>query len=130
MTCILVVEDENDVREVLVDAIADEGYSIISAGTGEEAVRLLKEPGLEMLVTDINLSGQKDGIDVAAAARQVHPGIPVLFISGRHWRLADAEKLGGPAAYLRKPFSLTTLIQDIGRLVATTRSGKADRLGC
>src|ERR1700758_3391732 len=117
MASILVVEDESDVREVLVDAISDEGYITVGAATGDEAVELLEVPDLGMVVTDINLPGQRDGIDVAVAARRVHPGIPVLFISGRHWRLADAEKVGGPAAFLCKPFSLTTLLRDLDRLM-------------
>jgi DNA-binding NtrC family response regulator len=130
MTCILVVEDESDIRDLLVDAISDEGYTTIAAATGDEAVELLEVPALEMVVTDINLSGQRDGIDVAIAARHAHPGIPIIFISGRHWRLADAEKIGGPAVFLRKPFSLTALIKDVGRLITVGQSTKADRLPC
>src|SRR4051794_23216408 len=128
MTSILVVEDESDVREVLVDVISDEGYAIVAAATGDEAVELLEVPDLGMVVTDINLPGQRDGIDVAMAARQVHPSIPVLFISGRHWRLADAERLGPPAAFLKKPFRLTALIQDVDRLMRATLVGRDGKL--
>ena len=66
-----------------------------------------------MVVTDIKLPGQRDSIDVTVAARRVHPGIPVLFIAGLHWRLADAKTLGGPAAFLWRPFSLTALVRDL-----------------
>jgi two-component system NtrC family sensor kinase len=130
VTCVLVVEDESGVWEVLIDAISHEGYTTVGAATGDEAVTLLEVADLELVVTDINLPGQRDGIDVAVAAWQSHPGIPVLFISGRHWRLTEAEKLGGPAAYLRKPFSLTALIQDVDRLIAVGQSEKLDRLCC
>jgi DNA-binding NtrC family response regulator len=130
MQRILIVEDEDDVLDVLTDAISDEGYATVAAATGDEAVALLEVSELGMVVTDINLPGQWDGIDVAVAARQVHPGIPVLFISGRHWRLAEAEKLGGPAAFLRKPFSLTTLLHDVDRLMAVSQRESAERPFC
>jgi len=83
-----------------------------------------------MVVTDIKLPGQRDSIDVTVAARRIHPGIPVLFISRRHWRLADAEKLGAPAAFLKKPFTLAALMDDVDRLIAVGQSRKIDRLCC
>jgi DNA-binding response OmpR family regulator len=116
MTCILVVEDEGDIREMLVEVIRDAGFEIVEAATADAAVRLLEFHGLQLIVTDINLPGRLDGIDLAVAARQVHPGIPVIFISGRPAKLEDAHVLSTPTAFLQKPFSFTTLVGNIHRL--------------
>ena len=116
MTCILVVEDEGDIREVLVEAISAAGYAIVEAATADAAVDLLGLTGLRLVVTDINLPGRLDGIDLAMAARHAHPDIPVLFISGRPWLLADARKLGDPSGFLQKPFGLADLMGDVERL--------------
>ncbi|MBS0644039.1 MAG: response regulator [Acetobacteraceae bacterium] len=118
----MIVEDETELREVLTEAINDEGYATLGAALGDEAVALLTIPNLKLVITDINLPGAHDGIDVAIAARAAHPGIPLMFISGQHWQLDDAKKkLAGPAAFLPKPFSLSTLIEDVQRLMASAQ---------
>jgi DNA-binding response OmpR family regulator len=99
MTCILVVEDEGEVREMLVEFLRDEGFEIIEATTADAAV-----------------PGRLDGIKLACAARQAHPGIPVIFISGRPTMLEDAHALENPAAFLQKPFSFDTLLGNVRRL--------------
>ncbi|MEA2743299.1 MAG: hypothetical protein QOF90_1197 [Acetobacteraceae bacterium] len=116
MTCILVVEDEGEVREMLVEFLRDEGFEIIEATTADAAVPLLDSENLQLIVTDINLPGRLDGIKLACAARQAHPGIPVIFISGRPTMLEDAHALENPAAFLQKPFSFDTLLGNVRRL--------------
>jgi DNA-binding response OmpR family regulator len=116
MTCILVVEDESDIREMLVEVLRDEGFQIIEAATADAAVELLNLAGLGLVVTDINLPGRRDGIDLALAARRVHPGIPVVFMSGKPTKLAQAHTLSDPAAFLQKPFSFRTLVGAVERL--------------
>jgi DNA-binding response OmpR family regulator len=116
MTCILVVEDESDVREPIVEVLQDAGFQIIEAATADAATAWLNLKGLSLIVTDINLPGRLNGIDLAATARHVRPGIPVIFISGRAANLEEAHALGGPAAFLLKPFSFTTLVEDVQRM--------------
>src|SRR5689334_15245997 len=91
--------------------------TIVGAATGDEAVELPEARYPGMVVTDIKLPRQRDSIDVTVAARRIHPGIPVLFIAGLHWRLADAKTLGGPAVFPWRPFSLTALPRDLDRLM-------------
>jgi DNA-binding response OmpR family regulator len=120
MTCILLVEDENDIREMLAEFLQDEGHDIIEATTGDAALALLHVKDLRLVVTDINLPGEHDGISLVQIARKTHPGIPVIFISGRPATLLKAQVLGNPAAFLQKPFTLKALLGDIRRLADRT----------
>ena len=117
MTCIMVVEDEGSIREVIVEVLCEEGFQIIETPSADDAVELLELSSLRLIVTDINLPGMRDGIDLAIAARKVRPGIPVIFISGRPMKLVDASQaLSNPTSFLLKPFRFQALIEDIRRL--------------
>ena len=63
MTCILVVEDETEIREMLVEVLRNEGFQIVEAATADAAIELLDIASLRLVVTDINLPGRRDGID-------------------------------------------------------------------
>jgi DNA-binding response OmpR family regulator len=119
MACILVVEDEGEIREMIAEFLRDEGFDIVEAITADAAVALLELDDLRLIVTDINLPGRLDGINLACAARRRYPSIPVVFISGRSATLEDAHVLGNPAAFLQKPFSFQTLLGNIQRLAVT-----------
>ena len=117
MTCIMVVEDEGPIREMIVEVLYEEGFQIIEAPSADDAVELPGLSSLRLIVTDINLPGMRNGIDLAIAAREVRPGIPVIFISGRPTNLVDASQaLTNPTSFLLKPFTFQALIVDIERL--------------
>ena len=120
MTCIMVVEDEASIRKMIVEVLDEEGFQIIEAPSADAAMGLLASAGLRLIVTDINLPGVWNGIDLAVAARRVRPGIPVIFISGRPANLVNAaQALTKPTSFLLKPFTFKALIQDIERLADT-----------
>ena len=81
---VLVIEDDQDIQAVLDDALRDGGFEPAIAGSGEEAVTLLKAFGsnYRALVTDIRLMGRLDGWRVARAAREVDPAFPIVYITG------------------------------------------------
>ena len=119
----MVVEDEDPIREMIVEVLCEEGFQIIEAPSADAAVELLEVSSLRLIVTDINLPGVRDGIDLALAAREVSPGIPVVFISGRPMNLTDASQtLTDPASFLLKPFTFQALIKDIKRLAGAGSS--------
>jgi DNA-binding response OmpR family regulator len=113
MTRNLVVEDEDDIREMIVEVIRDEGFEIVEAASADAAVGLLDLEGLGLVVTDINLPGRPDGIDLAFAARAAQPGIPVIFMSGRPGKLEEANRVTDPVGFLAKPFNFTRLVENI-----------------
>jgi len=116
MTRILVVEDEDCLREMIVEVIRAEGFEIVEASSADAAIGLLDLEGLGLVVTDINMPGRLDGIDLAFAARAAHPGIPVIFMSGRAAKLEEAGSVTHPVGFLAKPFSFSRLVENIQRL--------------
>lgn len=81
---ILIVEDEFLVRMTLVEALTDEGFDVLEAGTADEAMDLLHaEDGIRLLLTDIQLPGRLSGLDLAACVRRDRPSLPIIFMTGR-----------------------------------------------
>lgn len=100
------VEDDADLRELLVDHLSGQGYLVMAAGDAETALQLaVAAPPLRMLITDLNLPGL-DGAALAAELRACQPSLPVLCISGAV-RTLPPELAAVPV--LAKPFSLVRL---------------------
>ena len=116
MVCILLVEDESEIRDMLVEVLHDAGFQTVEATTGDAAAELLALDTPSLIVTDINLPGQLDGFDLAVSARKAHPSIPIIFISGWPAKLEQARALGHPAAFLQKPFTFNSLVSAIAEL--------------
>ena len=108
---ILVVEDDANVRSYSVEALRDLGYRVIEAADGPSALRLLQTKApVDLLFTDVVLPGGLTGAQVAAQARELRPGLKVLFTTGyarnaifHHGRLDKGVQL------ITKPFSFTDL---------------------
>jgi len=80
--CILVVEDDADVRAYVVEALGGLGYDVLEAGHGEDALRLLDEhKTVSLLLTDVVMPGM-NGRKLAEEARERRPGLKVLFMTG------------------------------------------------
>lgn len=115
---ILLVEDEPLQRELMAESLSLAGYEVTATCTGDEAAILLADRDrFDALLTDIAIPGRIDGIGLAEHARQVHPGLPVLFVSGGAASLRRAASLAPPTACMSKPFEAGTLLQALGRLV-------------
>jgi CheY-like chemotaxis protein len=120
MSSIMVVEDEHDLREVLVEILTDEGFDILEAETADAALPLLYGEEVRLIVTDIDLPGSIDGIGLAKAAREWLPSIPIIFVSGQPGKMRDARVVGDPSVFLQKPFSLRCLVSDVQRLAVAS----------
>lgn len=81
---ILVVEDEQLIRDMVADALSDGGFEAEVAVSGEDAVSLLQgnQTKYRALVTDINLFGKLDGWQVGHRARELNPEISVIYMTG------------------------------------------------
>ena len=102
---VLVIEDEAVVAIDVCHRLRRLGYVVAGqADTGEEAVRLAGELAPDLVLMDIMLAGQMDGIDAAAAIRDRY-GVPVVFLTA-HSDRATLRRAGaaGPYGYLIKPF--------------------------
>jgi PAS domain S-box-containing protein len=109
---VLVVEDEDNVRELLHAALTARGYCVLTASNGDEAIRLLERDGVavDLLVTDMVMPGALNGRELAVAVQQRCPHAKVLFISG-YVDDADVRDAGFGAGerWLQKPFSMQAI---------------------
>lgn len=118
---ILLVEDEDLIRILLSEALADEGFQVIDVATGEEAVDLLQQDErFDLLLTDIQLPGQTDGLDIARAARARDPALPIVFTTGQPDRM-DAWRTGPGDVFIAKPYRPSDICLVIHRILGTTR---------
>ena len=80
--CVLVVEDDADVRAYVVDTLGGLGYDVLEAKSGEDALRLMAEyKGIGLLLTDVVMPGM-NGRKLAEAARQRRPDLKILYMTG------------------------------------------------
>lgn len=108
----LVVDDEQGVREFACMALERHGYRVRSAENGDEALRLAQEPGISiaLLVTDVRMPGMQ-GTELAQRLRERQPSLPVLFISG--YTVEGLEGIPGSTTVLHKPFTSATLVNAV-----------------
>ncbi|SIP88639.1 PAS domain-containing sensor histidine kinase [Bosea sp. TND4EK4] len=114
---ILVVEDDARVRKVVVARLEAEGYVVIQAANGADALAAISaHPEIRLLFTDIVMPGGMFGDELARAARMFRPDLRVLFTSGyAEPRLAGRELAEG--SLLKKPYTAQELIRRIRRLL-------------
>jgi len=107
---VLVVDDEEGIRETLSGIFEDEGCSVVTANSGEEALDLLKEQNPDLILLDIWLPGI-DGIQTLEEIKALRPDLPVIMISG-HGNIELAVKATRLGAYdfLEKPLSLERVL--------------------
>ena len=118
---ILVVEDDQLIQGVVEEALAEGGFEIAMASSGEQATELLTatNPACRALVTDINLGRDKmDGWAVARHARENKPDMPVVYMTGDS--ADDWASKGVPnSILLTKPFAPAQLVTAISQLLNT-----------
>jgi two-component system cell cycle sensor histidine kinase/response regulator CckA len=108
---VLLVEDEPSVRDFTESCLKRLGYSVLSAGTGREALELAEQNRPQILVTDVVMP-RMNGRELAARVQARWPEVKVLFISGYHGDIVLDRNMGN-AALLQKPF----FPEDLARMV-------------
>lgn len=107
---VLIVDDEEGIRESLSGIFEDEGYEILTAETGEDAIKILKESFPDIVLLDIWLSGM-DGIQTLQEIKMLNPDIPTVMISGHgNIELAVTATKIGAYDFLEKPLSLEKVL--------------------
>ena len=117
---LLVVEDDQLIQAIVEEALADGGFQLAITPSGEEAITLLQDDKSQFraVVTDINLLGKLDGWEVARAAREIDPSMPVVYMTGSH--SDDWASRGVPnSIMLAKPFAPAQLVTAISNLLNT-----------
>jgi two-component system response regulator MprA len=126
---VLVVEDDPDLRRLLASGLDEEGFAVVTAATGREALADAAREVPDLLVLDIGLP-DADGRDVCQAMRSHGVAAPVLFLTALD---AVTDRISGFAAggddYLTKPFALAELVARLRALAKRTTADPAASAG-
>ena len=118
---VLLVEDDDPVRELIGRALRANGFEVVAAASGEEALDLEPTRHVDLLLSDVMLPNQ-NGFEVANQIRSRSPHIPVVFMSGYYDQaVAEAAHLDITSTILQKPFAMADLMAHLRNIYAATR---------
>ena len=118
---VLVVDDEAHVRMLVAEALSENAYRTLEAQDGRTAMEVLRTAApIDLLVTDVGLPGGMNGRQLADAAREMRPGLKILFITGyAENAVVGAGHLPAGMAVLVKPFTMASLSAKIRDILQT-----------
>jgi two-component system, cell cycle sensor histidine kinase and response regulator CckA len=117
-TVVLLVDDELAQRQLFANALRQQGYHVLEAHNGAEAITLAQRAGrIDLIVTDVVMPGMK-GPELVARLREQYPAVQVLFVSG----FATTEEIGRNAHFLQKPFLRRDLLARVFEVIGPPRS--------
>jgi CheY-like chemotaxis protein len=116
MARILVVDDNESLRELIQEVLQRQGFSIVQAENGAAAMEVLRyDPQFDAIVTDISMP-DLDGLRLTRLVRIQYPHIPVIIASAYYYQIKHARALGA-AQHLHKPFSNNQLVEVVQSVV-------------
>lgn len=121
---LLVVEDEESLREALKLNLELEGYEVTTADNGPSVIKLVKNEYFDLIILDIMLPDM-DGITVCETIRMQHNDVPIMFLSARNTSGDRVEGLKkGGDDYMTKPFNLEELLLRVDKLIIKNKKIK------
>jgi DNA-binding response OmpR family regulator len=117
---ILLVEDEDGLREAATEYLTARGYSVISARDGEEAINIAGHltSKIDLLLTDVVMPGLVSGPELARRLVEVRPDLRVLYMSGYTDSTIVQQGLADPARqFMQKPFSFRLLTKRVREIL-------------
>lgn len=123
---ILVVDDDDSVREMLPRVLAGEGYQVWAAADGTAAIEMAAAIKFDLVLLDLNLPG-KSGWDTFEALTARDPLLATIIITARSNQLTTA-KAAGAGALLEKPLDFTKLLETVNELLAENAEARLKRL--
>ena len=123
---LLLVEDDAGVRESLAHVLTSEGYQILLAGNGVEALEMTAQNIVDLVLLDLNLP-KKNGWDTFEVMTKQNPQLPVIIITARPNQLFPALS-SGAGALMEKPLDFPKLLQTIRDLLSEPVQARIARL--
>jgi CheY-like chemotaxis protein len=123
---ILVVEDDNFVRESMVESLEALGHTVAQAADGETGLRELKRARPDLIITDYLMPGMT-GAELVLRAREELPGVPMIIVTG-YADMKAIEQVLGDDMLLRKPFQLAELAATVERALQKLGNEAAGRV--
>lgn len=127
---ILITEDEYSLRELMSDYLCDNGYEVLQAQNGVEALALLDRQHIDLLICDIMMP-QMDGLTLTQELRTGGFTLPILLVTARE-TLADKREgfLAGADDYMVKPIDFEEMLLRVTALLRRAQSASEHRLQC
>lgn len=122
MARILIIDDEVNIRKPLQILLERAGYDVVSAANGHEALRLWRQTGGDLVITDIHMP-EMNGLETILELREIAPGARILAMSGGDMNLridvlGDAAMLGAIHT-IAKPFRLDEMLEAVQQALAS-----------
>jgi DNA-binding NtrC family response regulator len=115
--CILVVDDDDGVRENLAELFELVGYSILTAGSAPEALKKLADHDVDLLLTDYRMPGP-NGVELIESARRIKPGLRAILMTAFGDSFTEIESVRrGAIGYVNKPFEADEITGLVSRIL-------------
>jgi len=115
---LLIVDDENDLRDLLSQILGSEGYEIVTACDGDEAIRILGEESFDAALLDI-LMPNRSGFEVLKHITKNHPATKSIMLTGyTDLKVAIEAKEKGAVEFISKPYKLETVLSTLQRVLS------------
>ena len=117
---ILVVDDDPVTQDLLREVLGEQGYRVVTSGSGEEALEIGKRESFDVIISDIKLGPNLSGMDVLRAYKAIQPESEVILITafGSMETAIEAVKAGA-FDYLSKPFKMDEVLLQVERALAS-----------
>jgi DNA-binding NtrC family response regulator len=116
---ILVVDDEEQVREMLQEMLQSTGHQVLVASNGDAALQMLRESACEVVIADIFMPG-KTGLETIKEVHEQHPDVKIVALSGgggfERFDVLDMAPDSGATLTMKKPVDLEELVMTIRKL--------------
>jgi putative two-component system response regulator len=108
--CILIVDDEPAIRLLIAEILAKAGHRVLTAGSGPEAIGVLENEDVVLVLSDINMPGSISGLELIDALHARQPSLPIVLVTGSVDEASLQEALDrGAAGFIQKPFKAAEL---------------------
>ncbi len=115
--CVLVIEDDPEMREVLVESLEDAGFEVIGAASGLEAMAVASSRNFDLVVSDVRMAGM-DGLESLTRLKSSQPELRTIVITGFASRDSPARAIRLQVDdYLLKPFGLEDFLKSVQRVL-------------
>jgi excisionase family DNA binding protein len=116
---ILVVDDEEAIRELMVTALASKTRAVLTAGSGDEALEIVKRSDVDLVLLDLSMPGM-NGVETFREIHSLRPALPVMIVTA----YPDSDLMSkaleiGPFTMISKPVDLAQIQKTVDRIVGT-----------
>jgi CheY-like chemotaxis protein len=122
MGSVLIIDDDNFVREMMLQMVAIEGHNVTGAENGQIAIRLFEKNKFDLVISDIVMP-EKEGLETIMHIRKIRPALPIIAVSGgariEPTSYLDIAKQLGVRYTFIKPFNRLDMIQAINNCLSS-----------